>query len=341
MWTGPRGGGASGGRGGSGASSGIGGGPLWSDAGNGTGGTGGDAGTKTCGLDKHQLEYLPPQIVIVLDRSGSMLEPAPSGGSRWQVVTSAVDDVVVKTATLTDWGLKFFPTPKLDGCNVNVGADVPVARDSSARISALIKSTVAAVADGLPATPTGPGIRAAAAYLKQVASKNAKYLVLATDGQPSCPGTGTEAAADAVLALQQTAMANIKTYVIGININPKWIAVLNNMADAGGTARAGTVKYYPAEAHQDLVATLADIPRKVSSCVFTLSKAPPSPDDVAVDVGMPPTRLGRDAARKNGWEYTDGTRTAIEIYGSVCESIKTGAVSNVQITFGCPFVPIP
>jgi hypothetical protein len=77
------------------------------------------------------------------------------------------------------------------------------------------------------------------------------------------------------------------------------------MATAGGVPRAAVPPYYPVANRRSLVDALGQIAKTVASCTFPLDKAPPSPDDVAVNVdGM---RVMRDPAQTNGWNYGPGT----------------------------------
>ncbi|HEY0714163.1 MAG TPA: hypothetical protein VGF45_15890, partial [Polyangia bacterium] len=95
-------------------------------------------------------------------------------------------------------------------------------------------------------------------------------------------------------------------------------------------------KFYPVANRADLVTSLNQITGQVASCVFPLSKPPPSPDDVKVTVDtdrVPPSPT-------NGWSYTTGQNMAIQLNGSYCDRVKAND-AKVAIVFGCPNVPIP
>src|SRR4051794_34067799 len=94
----------------------------------------------TCGYQKYKLERLPPQLLLVLDRSSSMLSPVPgSANNRWVETTSAITDILGQTDGKIFWGLKNFPTPS--GCMVQPGVEVPVGM-ASAPVTANIKATM-------------------------------------------------------------------------------------------------------------------------------------------------------------------------------------------------------
>jgi len=69
-----------------------------------------------CAAVDQPLNKLPPDILIVLDASGSMNEDSNnmscSGGcganSKWALLTPALNMVVMETQAEVNWGLKLF-----------------------------------------------------------------------------------------------------------------------------------------------------------------------------------------------------------------------------------------
>jgi hypothetical protein len=45
--------------------------------------------------------------------------------------------------------------------------------------------------------------------------------------------------------------------------------------------------------------------------------------------------IPRDTAHANGWDYTDSSQNTIEIDGPLCDGIKAGTVTSVQIIIKC------
>jgi len=228
-------------------------------------------------------------------------------------------------------GMKVFPTDQVQ-CGVADGVEVPGAPMNYASVRAqILKSTP----DG-DGTPTTLAIQKAVAYLAAHPSANARYLVLATDGQPNCrAGGGRSGATDepgAVAAVAEAQRAGLKTFVIGVATGAAAETVLGDMARAGGAPRAGTPPYYPVSSRADLIGALGEITSLVTDCAFGLSKAPPSPDNVDVSVSGAP--VARDQAHASGWDY--GPSNSIVFYGSACEQVKRGASKDVRIVFGCP-----
>jgi hypothetical protein len=352
-----------GGRGGSGAGGNTGGGQGGNTGGGGTadasfsldlgpvGGSGGSASDvgpaadeRQCGLDTFNLVRVPPQVVLVLDRSSSM-NRMPTGATApdatlWKDARAAVDQVLMTTQAGIHWGLQLFPVPT--GCQVAAAPEVPVKVDNYAPILMKVDELMTNnTVTGQSGTPTDTAVINATKYLQGLMSTNPKYLVLATDGEPTC-AAGSSAGngrAAALAAITAAVTAGFKTYVIGIAISPTsgGHTTLNDMATAGGVPRNDAMfKYYPAGNRADLVAALNTITGQVTNCVFPLSRPPPVPDNVKVTVdGMKVEQSATD-----GWSYTGAQMMAIQFNGPACDAIKM-KMAQVSIVFGCPGVIIP
>ena len=314
------------------------------DAGGGSGGAAGAAGGKggsanpdsggqgdvNCGLVTAKLEGEPPEVVMVFDRSFSMVAPVEgTGHSRFEEATAAIFDVLMKTDATVLWGLKLFPTGMM--CGVTPGVDVPVAAHTAAAVTAGITGLPPGMPQG---TPTHLAVAEATAHLKLRTTDNPKFILVVTDGEPNC-----FAGADAltVTAIETAAMAGFHTFVVGIaTTGTDDDNILNAMADAGREPRPGATKYYPATKRDELTTALGHITGAIATnCVYPLTKKPPSPDDVAVNVGT--MRIARDAT--NGWTYGDGGNSVV-LKGAACDLAKSGK-GDVTIIFGCPGIVIP
>ena len=156
-----------------------------------------------CGNVPFGVKPGPADVLIVLDKSGSMAM-APNGSncgagsaancSKWVQVTDAINTVVGQTPGV-NWGLKFFATAA--GCGVNAGAEVPVGPGTAPMIAAAIAANGPA-----SSTPTTAAELAAGAYMATLTDTNKKFILLATDGQPTCgPGGGQGGGADDAAAI--------------------------------------------------------------------------------------------------------------------------------------------
>jgi hypothetical protein len=332
----------------------------------GTGGGGGDvgpqtdAGTPNCGLYQFQPTPKAADIMMVLDRSGSMQDVpdgAPSGSpSKWSVVVPSLMSVVSATQDSISWGLKTFPEASTDGASdcsggITKAIDVQV----TAMDGTTMNGTITTTTPNGNGTPTPDAITAAANYLATLTDTNPKYLLLATDGEPDCVGTtknSSTADTAAVTAVGNALKAGFPTFVVGI-VTTKQSAIteLNLMAKAGGEPIANpnplANQFYETDLASDpteLTTALKAITGQISTCLFPLGSPPPILNDgtkVGVYVGSNMTRIPYDPAKAKGWAYSDTNDTAIQVFGSWCDTIQAAGAGAVQIIFGCPSINPP
>jgi hypothetical protein len=332
-----------------------------------SGGTGGAGGSidpsmdaLNCGVQDFPLQRLPPDLLVVLDQSGSMSDAPPSGGgSKWTQATTAIGQTVMQSQADIKWGIEFFPT---DGACAVASVAVPVAANNYGAISG-------AMAGRSPggSTPTRDGIHNGAMYLASVQDTNPKYLLVATDGSPNCattqcppPGymmnglccmscgmgctqcsSSTGGADDmaTIQAVTDAANMGIKTFVIGLaTAGSTADATLNQMATAGQVPRAnGPPYYYPVGSQAELVQVINMITGAIASCTFPLTMRPPYPDQVTVTIDN--MMVPRDPTHMNGWDF-DSTFMTITFYGMWCQRLQTGGASSVHAIYGCPPISI-
>ena len=338
---------------------------LGSGASSGTGtGTGASSGTGTggsftttpptadghnCGLQQYGLQNVPPDLLIILDKSGSMANDAMDQQcvapcqSKWSSMTDGINMVVAQTDTTIRWGLNFFSND--NACGVNAGPAVPIAVGNGPAIATAIMGT-------MPGgnTPTAAAVTSGANYLLGLADTNPKYILLATDGEPNCAaggggrrGGGGGNASDAPgaeAAVTMAAAGGIPVFVVGVGNVASAQMTLDQLATDGGRAQATEPLYYPVSNTADLVAVLTKIGGQITSCTFGLGKAPPDPTNIAVYAyaGTTSTRLAQSMT--DGWEYGAGM-TSIELFGAACDAVKAKTTTDVQAVFGCPGVIIP
>jgi hypothetical protein len=265
-----------------------------------------------------------PDMLIVMDASLSTVV-----NGRWEPAKKAVKDITTSFEGLLNFGLQVFPGPgvPLFSCEPGIEA-VPLMHLNAAAIGSALD---AKIPDGL--TPTGATLQQA---LNILGPRNgtldsiveAGYVLLVTDGEPSCDATNTftgmgdtgqqEAAREAVKALKA---ANITTFVIGYQIHPNYQGLMNELAQLGGSG-----SYKAVESADQITAAFKEITKDVVSCEFELSEIPPDPSYVRVTIDTKTLDLNS----ADGW-VINGKKVTLQ--GQACATLKDGKghVLNSQV----------
>lgn len=317
----------------------------------------GEAGMQGCDPQNFVLEQAPPpEVFLVVDRSGSMLEDGSSQGlTKWDELMEAVALVTDQFQSQIQFGLLMYPTG--DECATS-GPQVQVGLFNKIAIDTELGATTP---NG--GTPTAAAITNAAHALEYLGENGSqKFLILATDGGPNCNYfLSADPSCSCNLTDQNYCCTNypegecffgqyclddqntttvietlhstdgVDTFVIGLAGTAQFAETLNSMANAGGRPQAGPPNYFDASDQASLVTALTAIAGSVISCRIELDEAPDAPDyvHIYIDGGEVP----RDS--NDGWNYTDSTNTAIELYGSYCDMLKDGEEHDLTATFAC------
>jgi len=185
--------------------------------------------------------------------------------SKWSLVKAALQGALPAYDATVRWSLKFFASVSTPStCSVSQGVEIAPAFSNSTAISAKLDTVVAS-----SSTPTTAAETAGASYLLTVADGSPKYILLITDGIPTCgvqacpmdaTGQTTNQCDDAnAIAAVKAARddGGIPTMVVGIGTALGiGAATLENMAVAGGLARPSSPAYYPLQTAADLTAAI-------------------------------------------------------------------------------------
>jgi hypothetical protein len=313
--------------------------------------TGTDTSTNTniatgCSQQSVPIQALPPDILIIQDRSQSMTDDSNdqpcSGGSRfgggncganskWSQVTTAIESVVNATSSV-NWGLFYFGNG-ISECGTNTAPDVPVSANSAGQI---VASLTANSPGG--ATPTAVTVNNAVAYMQTLTDPNPKFLLLATDGEPNCLNGNVNSTdeAGATAAVANAKAAGFPTFVVGIGTVTSATAALNGMAQAGGEPQAGATAYYAVSDTAGLEATLNQIVGLAASCTISLQNVPQGDWTIAIwatDSSGKTIQIPNSAS--DGWAYTDISRSSITLVGPTCDNLMNDTYSNLQFVYTC------
>ncbi len=280
-------------------------------------GSDGDISTFDAGPDggcdgvKAEVELTPVNLIIVVDKSGSMGAPGQSQpgdiDKRWNPMVTAFSQFF---NTVTSPALKasftFFPAPCELDLNANGGCVCKADEYNPDKVAANTNSSVpltqifghaqtfvSMLNDNQPngGTPTIAALQGSYAYAsaaQAAAPKGTTYVVLITDGSPGfgyCPLADGCADGGAIgvagcpgndittiqSLAQSYASQGIKTYVFGMG----GIANLDRIATAGGTSLVTINVGDPGTTTQSFINNLNQIPKPVFDCEYPI---PPNPD---------------------------------------------------------------
>ena len=322
----------------------------------------------TCGGDAVTITRMRAEVIFLIDRSGSMVNPTTDGAEKWTALGTALHDFLPRIEANISMGMMAFPRPQSSGGAVSpeVVCGVPAVLDvqpNYGNASAILSVVMRYPPSG--ATPTFAALSAAAQYYSTEPDRSGQhYLVLATDGGPNCNAAfdnhtcrcsdvdvlcrndmNTFARynclddARTITEIRAIAGMGVPTYVIGLPGSEGLGDVLNAMADAGGRPRSGATHYYSVQTAGDLATQFASITTGLVECSFHLASAPPDPN--LVDVRFDDRSLIHDPTHQNGWDWADETHQLVAFYGATCNQLRFASGGDrISAVFGCP-APAP
>ncbi len=334
-----------------------------------------DAGD-VCGNLVLPIDVPRRNVYFLIDRSGSMNERLEGGTySKYISARIALKELLVQIGHRVHYGAAVFPgLSATDSCATGIEVfptlpGDPLGAACGADVGPNLRSLLLGLGElgAHSGTPISPTLTAVSPIVTELPGETT--VILATDGAPNCnpdarcapdecvanlegarfgdqvcgvdldccdpellPDSGyycvDRAASEAVLA--DWSAQGIRTFVIGMPGSERYASVLDRFAEAGGTARDAERRYYSVGNVAELTTTLLQIGASVAvSCSIELEAAPPDPSLVNVyfDLQLVPG---------DGWRWT--ATNALEIQGSACAQLKSGAVRQIQVVAGCPTV---
>jgi hypothetical protein len=290
-----------------------------------------DPPPESCGDATVDSQRIPPNLLVILDRSLSMDQD-----SKWDNAIAALTQLSNNLASDLRLGLALFAGEGGGNCaapDLELAIGNRTAQEFQAAYAG--KSTA-----GYTPMRRALELPRTQGWLNDANdpddAKRSKNVLLVTDGEPNCkvgdednwdvsdlPATILEAE-----ALRATG-AFIHVVGFGSGVDPDG---LNEIARAGGTnnPQDANNRYYQANNASDLEAALLAIGSQVTSCTLELAGSPADPTRIYVVINGTP--VVRDDA--DGFVYNPGANT-VDIQGSTCDSLKASGAS-VEVIFGCP-----
>ncbi len=327
-----------------------------------------------CAVATVKSELLPANILVVLDRSGSMncnLPPITDSAAceknpvqadttqptKWSVVKKALKDAVAALPPTSSVGLSYFNAD--DECGVISMPSIGVNVLTSGQISALGANLDGAKAPQGGTPIVGATILAFKHLHQQAQVSGNKFVLLITDGAETCDADKINQLATEI---PKATSVNIRTFVIGAPGSEPARGMLSEMAYLGGTAQSAGCQHgglgatsgdchFDMTTSKDFGADLAVALQRISgslTCSFDLPTSQSGPIDLTrvnvrytkasgMGVDVPQDTSSPCQAGAQGWQYSsDNTR--ILLCGGICDEVKNDATARIDIVLGCTTV---
>jgi hypothetical protein len=308
----------------------------------GTGLLGGDAAAPVCQQFSLLTQRVKPEMLIVLDRSGSMKE-LDKGINRWDPSVSGLKKITSTFDTTIDFGLMVFPGTLNGVFNgktdcVPGTVEVPIGVTTSAPIATRLDMMTL-----VNTTPTASTLAAAHASMAMRppivdGKRGAPFIVLVTDGAPNCAnnngGDSTGTVEKSVEEIMSMAKDGIRTYVLGYDTqkDAKLKTALDSMAAAGGT---GDTLHRPIEDEAGLIAAFNAITASAVTCDYALKEPVKKPEYLSVELtGKPVSR-----SETNGWSLSADMLT-LSLKGAACDELRTQKTAALSVKVQCEVVGV-
>ena len=308
----------------------------------------GDAGDDppgtTCWEVAVPREMVPPRVVIAFDRSGTMSPRVEAIRKELTPALAALDGAV-------EFGYLEFPDLTCDPAVGCCGASellISPALGSGEAIGKLLACDAngRTCIVGPPRTPSDDALRKVEAYFTNTSSMDAdRFVVMITDGAPSCGGIGDPCGKARSIArdLWQSNLS-VRTAIFAISPQARF-SCLRGVSEVGGNVfRPANSTDPPFVYVEDVItpeivkAAVAQLlsPISARSCVVKLAGRRDKPVDVTVRVNG--IEVNHDLTHTDGWDYEPGRNNRqIRIYGPKCSQVQQGQLEprNVQAIVTC------
>lgn len=274
-----------------------------------------------------------PNVLLVVDRSGSMRES--TSADSWRTKLMDAKQALYRLLDFGEGKIRFGWMPFPLDWHCWPGLRTVDCSDDS--ISAISWRIFLLTARG--GTPTGETLRSVLDYDAMHDRSRKNFVMLLTDGMPTCPhGDGTESNQEdnqlALQAVEDLRTHGIGTFVVGLgqDLNTNNPELLNQMARAGGQARSGATSYYPANNVWELEDAFENISHQVLSCTLKLNTPPDRDRWVWVTFDGRP--VARDYSHSSGWDY-ERDLNQVRFFGAACARLQNGEVDQIVVKVGC------
>jgi Mg-chelatase subunit ChlD len=304
--------------------------PGQPDGADGDGGQdGGDS--QVCSEQNLRLDLKGVRVMLLIDNSGSMGQ-----NGKWEAATAAVETLLNDPENADTWfGLDVFPENGLLSCET-LGPVVDVGANTKGDIVSWMRDHPPGF---FAMTPLVSALKYHMITPSPLHDKDtANYIVVISDGFDNCyGGDGSFSDVDKLNVLAGIVhdlkdVAGIKTIAIGFGDTiPE--QELSTIAENGGSTFP---TFLAATDGTQLAEALKEIAESIRPCRYLLSSPSAAGDPSKVNFYFDDALLPRDLTNQGGWNWTKSEKLEVEFHGEACRKIKSGEVTHVNATFGCP-----
>ncbi|RZO61370.1 MAG: VWA domain-containing protein [Sandaracinaceae bacterium] len=304
--------------------------------------------TGICADVRVQARRVTPNVILIVDQSGSMTADFAGGRDRWDALRDSLmdepDGLVYSLQSSVRFGLALYSAEADGNSSDPVPGMCPLvewvgpALDNHGALQA-----VYGPADPIDETPTGASIDSVLDFLAMSPDPSADptIFILATDGEPdTCAQPNPqEGQPEALAAAERAYRMGIRTFIISVGEGTISERHLQDMANAGLGRGAGDAdaEFWVAGDDAGLRTALTDIVAGELSCVVTLEGRIQNLDDAcAGTVRLNGTALSCDDP--DGWRVLDESH--IELQGEACMRLQSGPGATLEASFPCDVILI-
>lgn len=274
--------------------------------------------------DNIRLDPQSPQVIIALDRSFSMFQHRASK-TWWVWVKQALVSYMQNNEGAVEFGYEEFPgRVSCDPTSCCAGrVVVQPYLNSRWQVEHQWRCDGPSCYETSIESPSGDALgRIRSFYDGQRDPAMDRFVLLITDGDPSCPSNPDECNDAGRQAARMFTQGSVKTIVLPIGDEAKASTCLDAVAVMGQTRQAGDTAFPavtdPAQLGAQLEKAMAPVEER--TCRFIIRDNVMDRDKLVVTVNFTP--LSRDPTHKEGWDFDPGGGPEIQLFGSVCRKLK-------------------
>lgn len=321
-----------------------------------------DDGIPGCGASTFMLDHQPTNVVLVLDKSFSMVDeanlwdhdndPATPVVTRWNSLHSSVSFIIEEFDNGLNFGSVLFPSvdvpdnEAVTACMVGLEPDAPVAPQNGEQVIASLPGPDETEIFG--GTPASEGVSTALNHLRSLGPELPRAMIFITDGAANCLAGTTgddvfnfyDENLPALVAEAFTA-DDIPTYVVGIDIidgvanfpqdNP--FVRLNEVAVAGGFPQPGQERFHNAQDEEELRSAISQITSQIG-CIIPLDMPPDQPELLSIFIdGEEISLVDSCEGNEQGFHFVNEELTEIELCAGSCDDLHN--IGTLAAHYNC------